>query len=337
MTTLPGFTFGLHRMTDRTYAYMQPDGSWGLNNAMVFVDRGESLLVDTLCDLPLTRTMLQAMAAAHVDARVIDKVLLTLWHCDHVSGASAEELANSHIYASRICTDYMASNPPQAWLGAVAELTGDARRQMDRWLAGRYDFTGVRHRAPDEVFEGATEIRVGGQKAIVVETKPSHTRSDSVIFFPDEGIAHTGDLVAIDRHVGMQYPGIANLIAATELMIGWGAEIYVTGHGPAARLADVRRYLEYLRFIQGQIKDFYDRGLTMDEATDALLRDLGPYRTLRNPQALYFTVKMGFCEFAGDLDNFARRNNPEFAATVWRVSHELPKRHPELFAQFAAH
>jgi glyoxylase-like metal-dependent hydrolase (beta-lactamase superfamily II) len=324
-------------MTDRAYAYMQPDGSWGLNNAMVFVDRGESLLVDTLCDLPLTHAMLNAMAAAHPDARVIDKVVLTHWHCDHVFGASADALADSRIYASRICTDYMASNPPRAWLGAVAELTGDARRQMDRWLAGRYDFTGVRHRAPDEVFEGGVEISVGGQKAIVVETKPSHTRSDSVIFFPDEGIAHTGDLVAIDRHVGMQYPGIANLIAATELMISWGAEIYVTGHGPVARLADVRRYLEYLRFIQDELKDSYDRGMSVDEATDALLRNLGPYRSLRNPQALYFTVKMGFCELAGDLENFARRNNPEFAATVWRVSHALPARHPELFAQFAGH
>jgi glyoxylase-like metal-dependent hydrolase (beta-lactamase superfamily II) len=337
MAALPPFSLGLHRMTEHSYAYMQPDGSWGLNNTMVFVNQGESLLVDTLCDLPLTHTMLAAIAAAHPDARQIDKVLLTHWHCDHVFGVSAAELANSRVIASRICTDYMASNPPKAWLGAVAELQGDARRQMDRWLAGRFDFTGVRHRAPDEVFERQTEIKVGDQKAIVVETKPSHTRSDSVVFFPDDGIAHTGDLVAIDRHVSMQYPGIANLIAATERMLGWGAEIYVTGHGPAARLSDVQAYLEYLRFIQDRVRSLYQRGLSVDEATDELLRDLGPYRTLRNPQALYFTVKMGFCELSGDTDNFARRNNPDFAATVWRVSHELPAKHPELFAQFAAH
>jgi glyoxylase-like metal-dependent hydrolase (beta-lactamase superfamily II) len=327
---------GLHPITKHSYAYMQPDGSWGLNNTMVFVDGGESLLVDTLCDLPLTHKMLAAMAA-HPDARRIDKLLLTHWHCDHTFGASAEELASTRIIASRICTDYMASNPPKAWLGAVDELRGDARKQMDVWLAGRFDFTGVRHRAPDEIFEGQTEITVGGQKAIVVETKPSHTRSDSVIFFPGDGVAHTGDLVAIDRHVGMQYPGIANLIAAVELMIGWGAEVYVTGHGPAARLADVQAYLDYLKFLQHQIKGLYDRGLSVDDATDELLRNLGPYWSRRHPGALYFTVKMGFCELAGDLHNFSRRNNPDFAATVWRLSKELPRRHPELFAQFAAH
>ena len=337
MATLPPFTFGLHRMTDRSYAYIQPDGSWGLNNTMLFVNGGESLLVDTLCDLPLTRKMLASMAAADADAKQIDKVLLTHWHCDHVFGASADELAASRVFASRICTDYMASNPPKAWLGAESELKGDARRQMDRWLAGRFDFTGVRHRDPDEVFEGHTEIDVGGTKAIVVETKPSHTRSDSVVFFPDDGTAHTGDLVAIDRHVGMQYPGIANLIEATELMLSWGADLYVTGHGPVASLSDVRAYLEYLRFIQDQVKTCYNRGLPLDEATDELLRNLGPYRTLRNPGSLYFTMKMGFCELSGDLENFCRRNNPGFAATVWRVSHELPKKHPDLFAQFAGH
>ncbi|MCC7346026.1 MAG: MBL fold metallo-hydrolase [Variibacter sp.] len=337
MATLPPFTFGLHRMTERSYAYMQPDGSWGLNNTMLFVDHGQSLLVDTLCDLPLTRRMLAIMAEAEPAARKIDKVLLTHWHCDHVFGASADELADSRIIASRICTDYMANNPPKAWVGAMQELQGDARRQMNRWLAGRFDFTGVRHRPPDEVFEGTTEIRIGDSTAIVIETAPSHTRSDSVVFFPDDGTAHTGDLVAIDRHVSMQYPGIANLVEATELMIGWHADLYVTGHGPVARWTDVCAYLEYLRFIQDRLKTYFDRGLSVDEATDELLRHLGPYRSLRNPQALYFTVKMGFCELAGDTENFARRNNPEFAATVWRVSHELPAKHPELFAQFASH
>jgi cyclase len=277
------------------------------------------------------------MAAAHLDAARIDKLLLTHWHCDHVFGASVDELASTRVIASRICTDYLATNPPKAWVGATAELQGDALRQMNRWLAGRFDFSEVRHRAVDDVFEGTTEISVGSAKALVIETRPSHTRSDSIVFFPDEGVAHTGDLVAIDRHVSMQYPGVGNLIAATEIMVGWGADIYVTGHGPAARLADVRNFLEYLRFIQDRLRHYFDRGLGIDEATDELLGNLGPYRSLRNPQGLYFTVKLGFCELAGELDNFARRNNPEFAATVWRVSHELPERHPELFAQFAGH
>jgi hypothetical protein len=40
------------------FAYLQPDGSWGLSNAGLVCDGEESLLIDTLYDLPLTQRML---------------------------------------------------------------------------------------------------------------------------------------------------------------------------------------------------------------------------------------------------------------------------------------
>jgi cyclase len=46
------------------FAWLQPDGSWGLSNAGLVSDGQASLLVDTLYDLRLTQRMLDAMAAA---------------------------------------------------------------------------------------------------------------------------------------------------------------------------------------------------------------------------------------------------------------------------------
>ena len=46
------------------YAYLQPDGSWGLSNAGLVSDGEQSLLIDTLYDLKLTRRMLDSMARA---------------------------------------------------------------------------------------------------------------------------------------------------------------------------------------------------------------------------------------------------------------------------------
>jgi hypothetical protein len=117
-------------------------------------------------------------------------------------------------------------------------------------------------------------------------------------------------------------------------MISWGCEIYVTGHGPCMTLAQMKAYLDYLHFLQDKIKKYYDAGLGLDEATDELLRNLGPYKSWTNPASMYFTLKMGFAELAGDTEVYWRRNNPNFIATVWRMGKELPKRHPELFAQF---
>lgn len=334
MATMPPFTPGLHRMTEGTYAYMQPDGSWGLNNAMLVVSKGESLLIDVLCDLPHTRTMLTTIARDVPSVKQITKVLLTHWHCDHTFGASVDELKNSTIIASRICSDYLATNPPGAWLAAQAELRGDALKQHEKWTKGRFDFTGVKYRPIDQVFEGTLEFKVGDRKVIVVETKPSHTRSDSIVFVPEEGIAHTGDLVMGNRHISMQYPFITNLIEAVKVLISWGAEIYVTGHGPAMTLAQMKEFLEYCHFIKDKIAGYHKAGMSVDDATDELLRNLGPYSSWTSPGGLYFTVQMGFYELAGEKDIFWRRNNPEFIATVWRVGETLPKKHKELFAQF---
>jgi cyclase len=229
----------------------------------------------------------------------------------------------------------MANNPPKAWVACLADLEGDAKRQMDKTLIGKFDFSGVRHRAPTEVFEGRVEFEVGGEKVLAIETKPFHTRSDSVVFVPGRGVVHTGDLVAIDRHVGMQYPFLANLLESVSLVLSFDAEVYVTGHGPLASAADVRAFREYLLFIQDSVRAHYDAGRSVDAALDALLRNLGPYRSFRNPAALYFTVKLLYCEFAGDTANFARRNNPDFLATQWRLSQTLPQKHPDLFNQFA--
>ena len=58
------YTKGLHEIGPGCFAYLQPDGSWGWSNAGLVTDAGESLLVDTLFDLRLTREMLDAMRRA---------------------------------------------------------------------------------------------------------------------------------------------------------------------------------------------------------------------------------------------------------------------------------
>ena len=68
------------------YAWLQPDGSWGYSNAGLVTDGDESLLVDTLFDLPLTREMLAAMADATPAATKIDTLVNTHANGDHCYG-----------------------------------------------------------------------------------------------------------------------------------------------------------------------------------------------------------------------------------------------------------
>ena len=52
------YTKGLHDLGNGCFAYLQPDGSWGWSNAGLITDHDQTLLVDTLFDLKLTREML---------------------------------------------------------------------------------------------------------------------------------------------------------------------------------------------------------------------------------------------------------------------------------------
>jgi len=55
---------GLADLGRGSYAWMQPNGSWGWSNAGLITDGDQSLLVDTLFDLKLTREMLATMRDA---------------------------------------------------------------------------------------------------------------------------------------------------------------------------------------------------------------------------------------------------------------------------------
>ncbi len=93
MTTITSkfaYTKGLQDLGNGCYAYLQPDGSWGWSNAGLVVDSGESLLVDTLFDLKLTREMLDAMRRAEPKAAAtIGTLVNTHSNGDHCFGNRA--------------------------------------------------------------------------------------------------------------------------------------------------------------------------------------------------------------------------------------------------------
>ena len=62
---------------------LQRDGSWGWNNAGLIVDGDQSLLVDTLFDVPKTEVMLKAMRSATKAANTIGTVINTHANGDH--------------------------------------------------------------------------------------------------------------------------------------------------------------------------------------------------------------------------------------------------------------
>jgi cyclase len=89
------YTKGLHDLGHGCFAYLQPDGSWGWSNAGLVTDGEQTLLVDTLFDLPLTAQMLKTMRDAVPAARNIGKLVNTHANGDHVFGNQLVEGAET--------------------------------------------------------------------------------------------------------------------------------------------------------------------------------------------------------------------------------------------------
>jgi glyoxylase-like metal-dependent hydrolase (beta-lactamase superfamily II) len=325
----------ISQIGDRAYAYTQV-GGWGFNNMALIVSDGETLLIDTTSDIPMTRRMLDAFAAADPAAATIDVLALTHWHVDHVHGACMPNFRETRIICTETVEDYMANLPPKAWLGQIESLTGDAKKAMDRNLQDFFDFSGLEPIVPTESFNGRTEFTFGRQRVQLIEAGPCHTASDTVVYLPDAGVVHFGDITGAGTYQGLQYPGLGNVIAVLEEAVTWEAQAYVAGHGPVMDLADVRDQLDSCHWLMGEAKKRHEKGMEAEDAADDLLRSLDRTTLRRNPQGLYGTIQMIFNELDGRLNYHIRKNYPKYLANSYRLSQEFPKRHPDL-AGGAAH
>jgi hypothetical protein len=103
----PAYAEGLYDLGNRIYAWLVPNGSWGESNAGLIVGQRESLLIDTLWDVPKTLLMLDAMRQ-FTDAAPIKILVNTHADGDHFWGNESAQ-----IIASASCAEEMRGVKPQ--------------------------------------------------------------------------------------------------------------------------------------------------------------------------------------------------------------------------------
>jgi glyoxylase-like metal-dependent hydrolase (beta-lactamase superfamily II) len=268
-----GYAKGLHDLGDGCYAWLQPDGSWGFSNAGLVVDGDQSLLVDTLFDLPLTREMLAAMADATPAARRIDVLVNTHANGDHCYGN--ELVAGATIVASQACAEEMAELPPSAMasLLANADALGEAGAFF-REVFGAFEFDGITLTPPTETFEGRATRYVGDKRVELIEVGPAHTRGDVLVHVPDDGVVFTGDILFVDGHPIIWEGPIGNWLRACDALLAMQARTIVPGHGPVTDAGGVRDLREYLVRLEREARQRYEAGMPLREAMhDIALED----------------------------------------------------------------
>jgi glyoxylase-like metal-dependent hydrolase (beta-lactamase superfamily II) len=247
------------------FAYLQPDGSWGLSNAGLVCDGEESLLIDTLYDLSLTQRMLDKMASATPAAKKIDTLVNTHANGDHCYGN--ELVGDARIIASTASAEEMNTVTPtiMAALLKGADDLGEAGAFL-RKAFGEFEFEGIRLTPPTETFDEKLDLQVGERAVELIEVGPAHTRGDVIIHVPDARAVFTGDILFIDGTPIMWEGPVANWIDACEKIVALEPEIIVPGHGPLTDIKGVLAVRDYLIYVRDEARIRFDAGLSAREA-----------------------------------------------------------------------
>ena len=258
------YSHGLVEVANGSFAYLQPDGGWGWSNAGLVTSGGESLLVDTLFDLRLTRDMLDSMSSITATAP-IRQLVNTHANGDHCYGN--ELVVGADIIASSACAAEMVQTPPavlDAFMKAAPNL-GDLGTYLVECFSA-FDFEGITMTPPTVTFEHRLDVTVGDLTVELHEVGPAHTEGDVIAYVPETGVVYTGDILFIEGTPLMWAGPISNWIAACDLIVSLDATCIVPGHGPLTDADGVRRVRDYLTFVDAEARARHAAGMTVGEA-----------------------------------------------------------------------
>ena len=273
----PGY---IQEIGDGIYAYLQPDGTWYLNNAGFIVANTGVISVDATSTERRTRAYIEAIAG--VTDRPVRTVVNTHHHGDHTYGNYL--FTGATIVAHELTRERIIAAGPPANHGILDDV----------------DWGDVELSPPFLTYDRGVTLWADDLRCEVIHVgKPAHTTNDSVVWIPDRSVLFTGDLLFNGGMPYLMEGSIAGLIEVLEEVIHpLGAQTIVPGHGPVAGPELIDSTLGYLRFVQEAAQRARDAGLTPMQA--ALETNLGDYANLTDPERIVANLYRAYSELDGD-------------------------------------
>lgn len=269
----------LEEVAPQVFSYVQPDGTWFINNTGFIVGNSAVASIDTTSTELRNRAYMAAIAS--VTPNPVTLLVNTHHHADHTHGNYLFDEATiiSHVACRSVMMatgipDYRAAFPGVEW--------GD-----------------LRFRAPDVTFEGSTTLHLDD---LVIELfdlgHVAHTDGDVLAWLPERGVLFTGDLIFHGGTPFALFGSIQGTLDALDTIEGQGAEVIVPGHGPAFRGQEIAEVLHaqrtYLHFVQETAAVGVASERTPIE--QALATDLGEFDQLTDTERLAGNLHVAYRE-----------------------------------------
>ncbi len=165
----------VQEVADGAFAYIQPDGTWWINNTGFLVGPEGVVAIDGCATEARTR-MFQETIAKHTDAPV-RTLINTHHHGDHTNG--------NYLFESATIVAHENTRPRSSTSG-IMEV--EAIWPGVGWGA-------LRAVPPFLTFTDSVTVYAGELRAQVKHFGPAHTSNDSVVWLEEQGVLYTGDLI----------------------------------------------------------------------------------------------------------------------------------------------
>jgi cyclase len=268
----------LQEVADDIYAYIQPDGSWWINNTGFLVGRRGVVSVDACSTERRTRAYLGAIAS--VTGQPVRTLINTHHHGDHTHGNYL--FAGATIVAHEKCRQEMLAFGPPGPAPFWTEV----------------DWGGVELEPPFLTYESGIRVYVDDLACEVRHVgTPAHTTNDSIVWVPDRALLFSGDLLFQGGTPFLLMGSVAGAITVLEELKQLSAATIVPGHGAVSGPELIDEVTGYLRFVTQAAAAAREAGLSPLDAAREL--DLGPYADLLDPERIVGNLHRAYAELGG--------------------------------------
>jgi len=266
----------LTQVGDNVFAFVQLDGSWGLNNAGVLLGGRGVTVIDTAFTAARARRLAESVRS--LSPLPIRTLINTHHHGDHTYGNFV--FPEATIIAHERCRQ------------AVIETGLETRKFFPGVEWGRIEIV-----PPFVTFEDRLNVYIDDARLELISMGPAHTTNDIAAWMPEQRILFAGDLLFHGGTPFVVMGSVAGSLAALERLRSLNVTTIIPGHGSVCGPEVIDDQLAYLDLIQELARAGVEAGRSPLEV--ARQTDLGRFGEWTDRERLVGNLHRAYAEIAG--------------------------------------
>jgi cyclase len=272
----------LTKLADNVFVrIVSPDGD-AVSNAGFVVLEHSVMVFDTHFTPEAGQALLNAIRS--VTSKPIRYVVNSHGHADHTHGNQVfpeAQLIGSTATRREVLEDDLPSlnRTISVSQAQIEKLRRDMSKEKDPVLLQRMreqirtreeyiqTMSKLKIAAPFVTLDDRIKIQDGKQEVRILYLGNGHTEGDVVMLLPTQRIAFVGDLFFNEAIPNVQDASILAWMKTLEEVLRLDADKFVPGHGAVGTRKSVQNFLSYFETLQSLVKEYVDRGDSLDQAT----------------------------------------------------------------------